>query len=840
MKQKLFTLLTLLVLCVTGAWASTVDDLATISANHSVAFEDIMNGAGLSNGTLYDSNYLLSVGGNNYSSKKGKNSTISKLNCCRVKSTSQDRLAFKVSGACTLKVYAENRNDRLPFLSTDGTTSAVTGSFSSGTTTFTIPAAGTYYIVGNGSDYFLAGLEFTFPSGDAPTITKQPVSATYEKDDVATALSVTATASAGTLQYEWYSNTSATTEGATKVQDKSTTVTYTPSTSSAGTTYYYCKVYDTNGNTDSEFATISVVNAIAPEITYSAPTVTISCAGAGTVYYTTDGSVPSSSNGTEYTTPFNLTNSCTVRAVAKKGENYSDLVKYDCYVDQSSAEGFLISTGYHSGTQSGTVWTSTDGNFTLTSGSGNMNWSNNIFPGMHGHKMNNGTTYTLQPTEDIKITSIKIVGRTWLKGNAATVTVSGATPSSETWLAGEDGHVSYILTKEFTTSAGYGEAVTVTPANNQFGCFLEVYGVKRSGPADPVVVGGETITWDFSTSAAQSAAGTITASSSNTLKATDNTTTITYVAGSDDKYEKSNGYYLKPGGKSGTSSSKLTNRYFLLNISKSGQLSLTSNSSKPGEYLIYQGSTTNPSEATAQSSITTSEGNLTKTGNIDIANGSYLFIGFGSQIYTESLSWTPETDNIELATTDNMAGWRAFNPAGQGYTLDANTKAFIVTDTPSDNKVTLVTLAEGNQDIPGNTPVILYTTSTADSHKMTLTAKAGVDDYTGTNLLKVTTAAQDLGAGKCRLGYGANGVGFYKYAVASAPAGIVYLDAAPAQEGKGYTFVFEGETTGISNLNVNDNANIDANAPMYNLAGQRVTKSYKGVVIVNGKKMLNK
>ena len=33
---------------------------------------------------------------------------------------------------------------------------------------------------------------------------------------------------------------------------------------------------------------------------------------------------------------------------------------------------------------------------------------------------------------------------------------------------------------------------------------------------------------------------------------------------------------------------------------------------------------------------------------------------------------------------------------------------------------------------------------------------------------------------------------------------------------------------------------INANAPMYNLAGQRVGKNYKGVVIQNGKKFINK
>ena len=56
---------------------------------------------------------------------------------------------------------------------------------------------------------------------------------------------------------------------------------------------------------------------------------------------------------------------------------------------------------------------------------------------------------------------------------------------------------------------------------------------------------------------------------------------------------------------------------------------------------------------------------------------------------------------------------------------------------------------------------------------------------------------------------------------------------------RGANFIsFEDTTTGIANVDVN--ANIDVDAPMYNLAGQRVSKSYKGVVIVNGKKMLNK
>ena len=45
--------------------------------------------------------------------------------------------------------------------------------------------------------------------------------------------------------------------------------------------------------------------------------------------------------------------------------------------------------------------------------------------------------------------------------------------------------------------------------------------------------------------------------------------------------------------------------------------------------------------------------------------------------------------------------------------------------------------------------------------------------------------------------------------------------------------------TGITEIKA-DKAVLDSNAPMYNLAGQRVDKSFKGVVIQKGKKFLNK
>lgn len=50
-------------------------------------------------------------------------------------------------------------------------------------------------------------------------------------------------------------------------------------------------------------------------------------------------------------------------------------------------------------------------------------------------------------------------------------------------------------------------------------------------------------------------------------------------------------------------------------------------------------------------------------------------------------------------------------------------------------------------------------------------------------------------------------------------------------------YSINGVTTGINKV---ENDTEDANAPAYNLAGQRVNKSYQGIVIKNGKKYINR
>jgi hypothetical protein len=68
-----------------------------------------------------------------------------------------------------------------------------------------------------------------------------------------------------------------------------------------------------------------------------------------------------------------------------------------------------------------------------------------------------------------------------------------------------------------------------------------------------------------------------------------------------------------------------------------------------------------------------------------------------------------------------------------------------------------------------------------------------------------------------------------------------YTDVSYARvdgrDGPGYLTAKEGIATGIEAVN-NKKPSIDA--PMFNLQGQRVNDSYKGVVIQNGRKVLKK
>ena len=126
----------------------------------------------------------------------------------------------------------------------------------------------------------------------SPNITGQPSTGTQTvcQSGSLTALSVTASAgSAAISTYQWYSNTTASTSGATAVSTGTgyTTNTFTPSTAGASALYYYCVVTDANGSTTtSGFSGLITVSAnVTPTVTITPTSVSTCSASSSTINF---------------------------------------------------------------------------------------------------------------------------------------------------------------------------------------------------------------------------------------------------------------------------------------------------------------------------------------------------------------------------------------------------------------------------------------------------------------------------------------------------------------------------------------------------------------------------
>lgn len=616
-----------------------------------------------------------------------------------------------------------------------------------------------------------------------------------------------------------------------------------------------------NSNIASQAAAVTVDD---PVITAYNGTVGITCATDGaTIKYNFD----NGETWNTYSIPFTLFDGQTVYAKAESAS----------YKNNSGTVNAAVTAAPSAevGSSSITLYYDTETNFSL-----NTDGNSDVLTGKAGTDYE-GFSITLdnegQSGEGIKAISYgsEIDGKTTLKGsNGRKMTIAipsnlranritiksynnGAISSTSLW--SNVGGTTYTDANEVGLQCisdasnpdvrvfELADLTSIDIVNNgaQQQCFIATIDYTKyiPGPADPESPAGDPITWDFT---GYSSKVTFTNGSSYSYKADDFSTEMRYTAGSSDEITANS--YLKENGTSSNASCKDIDgetaiaKTRLIRLFVTGKGTLTINCEKDGSngigvYTIYQGNETNT--AASGSALKTGYTANTTTDELTVTNG--LWIETTTKGYITSIVWTPVSDDITLTTSDNMAGWRAFNPDGQGYTLDENTTAYIVEAAPADNTVTLVKTSNNGKNVYPNTPVILYTTSAADSHKMTLTA-ADIDDYTGTgNLLKVTTAAQTI-SNKYRLGYKSgdgNGVGFYPYSTGSAAAGIVYLDASSSGSAK-VSIVFDDEqTTGIESIH-NSQFTIHTDAPMYNLSGQRVGESYKGIVIVNGRKFVRK
>ena len=197
-----------------------------------------------------------------------------------------------------------------------------------------------------------------------------------------------------------------------------------------------------------------------------------------------------------------------------------------------------------------------------------------------------------------------------------------------------------------------------------------------------------------------------------------------------------------------------------------------------------------------------------------------------------------------LTTSRNMAGYRTFYDAENSYVADDNTIVYVA-QLKSETEVVLSRLS-GNV-VPANAPVILKTTGLKENgtagayYQITLTHSDETVYYHGVNLLAVTTEGQNLSAGAYRLGWDAeDGVAFRLWNPSSASAGIVYLNVSSSLGAK-LSIIFDEEEEDVTAVGaVPESAEATTSDETYNVAGQKVGKAYKGLVIRNGKKYNNK
>ena len=176
----------------------------------------------------------------------------------------------------------------------------------------------------------------------------------------------------------------------------------------------------------------------------------------------------------------------------------------------------------------------------------------------------------------------------------------------------------------------------------------------------------------------------------------------------------------------------------------------------------------------------------------------------------------------------NSAGYATFAaPAPLDFSDDSEYSAWQIT--AANSSTGKLTFSQITGKVEAGTGVLLKGTASA---KIYIPVAASGSDISSTNLLEGITAATAVAVDTY---YGLSGDTFKKVNAGTVPAGKALLPASEVSGVKAFTFVFEDDATSIQNSKFEIQKE---EAPIYNLAGQRLNKMQKGINIVNGKKVL--
>ena len=192
----------------------------------------------------------------------------------------------------------------------------------------------------------------------------------------------------------------------------------------------------------------------------------------------------------------------------------------------------------------------------------------------------------------------------------------------------------------------------------------------------------------------------------------------------------------------------------------------------------------------------------------------------GGEVNKSNIAWV---HNVVPVTVGEALYATYVAPADVDFTTVEGVEAFAATISPKKTYVQLTPVTT----VPAGTAVVVKaekagTFAITKTEGAVLGAEndlvAAVDDVTADGTQYILAQKEE-------------GVGFYK-AVGTIAAGKGYLTVGGAGV-KGFYGFDDDDATGIGNVEF-----AEENAPVYNVAGQRVSKMQKGVNIVNGKKIL--
>jgi hypothetical protein len=179
--------------------------------------------------------------------------------------------------------------------------------------------------------------------------------------------------------------------------------------------------------------------------------------------------------------------------------------------------------------------------------------------------------------------------------------------------------------------------------------------------------------------------------------------------------------------------------------------------------------------------------------------------------------------------TLNASGYATYSSATNF--LISGAKAYKATLNTADKEITCTEV----EAVPAGAGVLLFGDAGA---KVAIINTTSADALTDNDLKGTTQADGTLATfDTAKYYYALSGDTFKHYTGAAFAANKAYLESVTELSSKLSLIFDDGETTTIDNLTISQS---DKNAQMYNLSGQKVNESYKGIVIVSGKKYINK